>query len=70
MNKTLPIGSVININNKKRKYVIVGKDIFFNNIKYDYMCVMYPCGYYKDCKFLYFNDKDVKSICNIGDLNG
>ena len=60
MNKLLPVGSVIKINNNNKKYIILGRNITYNNNKYDYMCLLYPSGYYNYCKFEYFNDSDAK----------
>lgn len=69
MDKKLPVGSVIRVRNLTEKYIIIGKDIIENDITYDYMCCNYPYGLIpeKDCCF--FQDKDVESLCFLGNIN-
>jgi len=70
MRKLLPIGSVIEINDKKEWYIIVGKMIRpSKETYYDYMCVNYPYGYIEGKEFNFFNDEDIKSIIFLGDIN-
>ena len=68
-NEKLPIGTVIRINGRNQKYIIVGKNIKVNDITYDYMCAIYPYGMTDDKECTYFNDTEVKSICHLGDIN-
>ena len=70
MDKDLPIGSVVRVKEKSEKYIIVGKNVDFNNSKYDYMCAVYPYGYSKEKEFSYFNHNELVSLVFLGDING
>lgn len=69
MDSLLPLGTIIKVNNDKKYYVVVGKNINKDNKKYDYMCYEYPYGYneLKEAKF--FVEKNVMSVCFMGNVN-
>ena len=67
--KKLPIGSIVEFSGNKTKLMIIGKDIIKNNIKYDYMCVVYPYGYIKEQNFVYANDESVVLLWHLGNIN-
>ncbi|MBR2827866.1 MAG: DUF4176 domain-containing protein [Bacilli bacterium] len=70
MNKLLPVGTLIKVNNKSEKYLIIGKRITkLENDIYDYMCVPYPYGYVENVECLFFNDEDVVSYIYLGNMN-
>lgn len=67
--KLLPLGSVIEIRNSKEKYVIIGRKVIKDKKTFDYLCVTYPYGFFQDGDFLYFNEKEVVSLCFLGNIN-
>lgn len=69
MNENLPLGSVIKIENRKEKYIILGKNIKHENKSYDYMCGIYPYGLVLGERLHYFQDEQVKSLCSLGNIN-
>ena len=66
---SLPIGSVIKINNKEGKYVITSKNVYLDNNKYDYACLLYPFGYIGNEDFIYINKEDVYLVYHLGNIN-
>ncbi len=68
MKDLLPIGSVIELIDKKEKdyYIIIGKKRKETD-KYDYTCVKYPYGF-TDILY-YINDSNIKNIVHLGDIN-
>ena len=70
MNKSLPICSVIEINNKKEKYIIIGKNVKIGDKVHDYCCVLYPYGFLLETTSIYFyDDSDVKNVIFMGNIN-
>jgi len=68
-NKLLPLGTVVRVKDKKERYLIVGRHVKKNNLKYDYVCLVYPYGYHDFADFLYINDEEVTSMYFLGDIN-
>ena len=56
MEDKLPIGSIIKIKNRKERYIILGKNIENNNMKYDYMCSNYPYGFVLERECFFFQE--------------
>ena len=60
----LPVGTVVELKNAKRKLVIIG--IFQldleNEVVYDYVGVLYPEGYIGSNSCFLFNKEDIKNI--------
>ena len=70
MNDVLPVGSVIELNNKKEKYIIIGKKVNIKEKEYDYCGVIYPYGLLIEQQSIYyFDDKDIKSLFSVGNIN-
>lgn len=69
MSKYLPIGSIVQIKNKKEKYIILGTNIISNKKKYDYIAAYYPFGFVIEINCINFNNADISSICFLGDIN-
>ena len=67
MSNILPIGTVININGKSDKLIIVGR-VKVEDV-YKYACVPYPYGYVDVKDFIYVNDKEIYAIVFLGDIN-
>ena len=67
--KILPLGTVVRVKDKKERYVILGRHVENNKIRYDYLCLVYPYGYHDNSEFLYINDSDVTSMYFLGDIN-
>ncbi|KMT21377.1 DUF4176 domain-containing protein [Clostridium cylindrosporum] len=67
MEKELPIGSIVLLNNNKRVMICgkEGKERGGCRI-YDYIGCDYPQGYLTDDRATLFNYKDIKSIISIG----
>lgn len=71
MKRTLPVGSVIKLKNKKEEYFIIGKNIMYEGKKYDYMCLIYPQGFLCDINnAIYINEDDnIEFMCHLGNIN-
>ena len=68
MKEMLPIGSVIETGSNI-KYIIVGKNIKYEDKSYDYVCLNYPFGYVQDIDFKYINNNEVVILDFLGDIN-
>ena len=62
-------GCIANDDIGKERYVILGRHVENNKIRYDYLCLVYPYGYHDNSEFLYINDSDVTSMYFLGDIN-
>lgn len=70
MSSPLPIGSVVQIKNKKEKHIIIGKNITKDDNVYSYCCVVYPYGFLIDKQSLYyFNDEEIEEVIFVGNTN-
>ncbi len=63
-NELLPIGSVVILNNAKKKLMIfgVGQTNETDGIEYDYIGVMYPEGSMGDGSQFLFNHSDINEV--------
>ena len=67
--KYLPIGTVVMLNNGKKRVMITGFLIMPNNEKqklYDYSGCLYPEGIISSEQSLVFNHEDIKEIYYVG----
>lgn len=69
MNSLLPVGSVIEMKDDDKKYIIVGHARKVKDFDYDYICVVYPYGFFDLIDCFYFYDKDVSNVVFLGDMN-
>ena len=63
VNSLLPIGTVVLANAGEKKIMIIGLLPIENNVRYDYIAVLYPEGYIDDKHFYMLNQSDIKEIC-------
>lgn len=70
-NQLLPMGSVVSLNESKKKLMIVG--ILMRNEEnetiYDYMGIPFPEGYIDDETMFLFFHKDIQDIHFLGYIN-
>jgi hypothetical protein len=63
----LPIGSIIKKNNDE--YIILGRFIKKDGVMYDYLCAEYPMGFITEKDLVFINDKDIKEMKFLGNIN-
>lgn len=67
----LPVGSVVALSSLGTtiEAVIIGRCLSTNTEKFDYMAVVYPCGFTSANDILYFNRKAIIEVINHGYAN-
>ena len=77
-NNLLPIGTVVQLHDNKRKYIVLGTFCKFENKIYTYYCCMYPYGLIIDNEEInkevknydvYINQEDIENIVFLGNVN-
>lgn len=67
--KLLPIGSVVQVKDIKKKIIIVGfkgKDISDPKRIYDYICYTYPEGFVSREYTILLDHKNIQNVCYLG----
>lgn len=64
----LPVGSVVALDNGGTtiEVVVIGRCLKTNTGKFDYMAVVYPCGFTSASDILYFNRNVIREVVNYG----
>ena len=68
MKEYLPIGSVVTLQNTKKRIMIVGRlqNLIHQDEVYDYAAVLYPEGLIDSEHFYLFNQEDIDCLFYIG----
>lgn len=67
--KYMPVGSIISLNDSKIKRMIIGFNYVDGNKTFDYIGCTYPYGVDEEHKILFFNHEQIKSVYYIGYMN-
>lgn len=69
MDKYMPIGSVVKIQDSYKNYMIIGFNYNLNNRSYDYLACEYPFGIDSNHQSKVFDHNQIEKVFHIGFVN-